>query len=284
MLSYRHHHHAGNFADVLKHAVLCACLEHLLKKPAPVHYLDTHAGAGRYRLQRAAPDAPAEIDTGALRLLDAADAPPVLAPYLAQLAAARRGASLDHYPGSPLLAARLLRADDRLALWELHPEDHRRLARLFRGDRRVQVHRADGPEAMPALLPTPGRRALVLIDPPYEHQAEYRAVEHALLAGLARMPSAVALAWYPLMAAQPARAMVARLGRKLTAPTLVVEFEQWRTGDAPGMGGCGLLVVNPPWTLADGLEHALPWLVRTLGAHGAGQRQLVAERPAANRR
>jgi 23S rRNA (adenine2030-N6)-methyltransferase len=168
-MNYRHAFHAGNHADVFKHAALTLILEQLAGKPAPFAGFDTHAGLGVYDLTSEDAQRTREFEAGAGLVFRR---PLTAAPAYAALLADLNPGPLAHYPGSPEIARRLLRAGDRLVLCELHPDDAAALKARNRGDRRVQVHRRDGYEAALALIPPPERRGLVLIDPPYEQPDE----------------------------------------------------------------------------------------------------------------
>lgn len=276
MLSYRHAFHAGNFADVLKHVVLVAALGAMTRKPKPVFYLETHAGAGRYPLT---PGGGGEADEGIARLLTVSSAPAAVRAYLDAVRASNPRGQLRRYPGSPLLARALLRADDRAQLHELHPRDHGALAALFKTDRQTQVHASDGLAALKSALPPRERRGLILIDPPYERAEEYRAVPAALTEGLRRFATGVYLLWYPRLSPDSAAPMLKTLTATLSRPTLRLELALGPPGDRPGMDGCGMLVVNPPYGLAEALQEALPWLAEVLGRPGGKGRVdwLIAE-------
>ena len=269
MLSYRHAFHAGNFADVFKHVVLRCALECLVRKPTPLLYLDTHAGAGRYALDGRMASSAREADNGVARVLAESGAPSAVAHYLAQIRGMNPPGRLTHYPGSPEIARALLRADDRMVLCELHPADHAALAALFEGRQRTQILASDGLAALKSQLPPPERRGLVLIDPPYERADEYRLVATALPEGLKRFATGTYLLWYPRLPGDAAAPMLKRLGNRLSAPTLQLEFALGPPGDRPGMDGCGMLVVNPPWGLEASMRAALPWLAAQLGRRGA---------------
>ncbi len=301
-MNYRHQYHAGNFADVLKHAALLHLLGALQTKEKGVFYLDTHAGRGGYDLAAAASGtalarAP-EWPDGLGRLLGREDLPPVLADYVAAVrtfdAVARTGGAADadalsdgpedaprFYPGSPRLAVGRLRPQDRAALCERQPGEAAALAEELAGLRRVSVQAMDGYTAVRAMLPPPERRALVLIDPPFEGQDEWTNIVAALEAGLARLPAGTFAVWYPLTA----RARVDVFYRKLLAipklpPCFTVEL--LIGGEAAGLKlwGCGLLVINPPWGSARPLDAMARWLAPVLAqAEGAsgGVHWLVPE-------
>lgn len=275
MLSYRHIFHAGNHADVLKHATLALALDYLVSKEKPLWYVDTHAGAGSYRLDAAEARKTGEFAEGIERLLGG-DTPAELALYLeavrrfnGQRLNARE--PLSRYPGSPALAAQWLRPGDRLKLFELHPQDGPQLARQFQDDRRVEVRQHDGFDGLKSLLPPPPRRALVLIDPPYEVKTDYERLIAVLRDARKRFATGVYLVWYPLLN----RPEVERLGKRLEAlgaengDWLRAELRVSAAGQGLGMYGSGVFLLNPPWRLREQLEALLPWLVQRLGdEHG----------------
>ncbi len=269
MLSYRHAFHAGNFADVFKHVLLRGALECLVRKPAALLYLDTHAGAGRYALGGRMASRTREADTGAARVLAESGAPAGVERYLAQIRGMNPPGRLTHYPGSPEIARALLRDDDRMVLCELHPADYAALAALFERRPRTQVMARDGLAALKSQLPPLERRGLILIDPPYEQAQEYRLVAQALPQGLKRFATGTYLLWYPRLAGDPAGPMLKRLAGGLSAPTLQLELALGPPGDRPGMDGCGMLVINPPWGMEASMREALPWLAAHLGRRDA---------------
>ncbi len=274
MLSYRHAFHAGNHADVLKHLVLVCALDYLLQKAdKPLLYVDTHSGPGTSDLRGAMAAKNAEYAGGVGRLQDADAVPAPLARYLSLLRQFNPGGGTTHYPGSPALARTLMLASAgtasarRLELCEMHPADHAQLKAWARGDRRVHVHREDGFARLKALLPPLERRALVLIDPPYELIDDYRKVGTALREALRRFATGVYLVWYPLLALPEARALPGSLAR-LGDDWLRVELEV--SEPAPrGMYGSGVFVINPPWPLQGQLEDCRRELESRLCAQGA---------------
>ena len=262
MLSYLHGHHAGNFADVHKHALLCLALHLLQRKPAPLAYLDTHAGHGLYELDSAEARRGEEWRDGIARVWDATDAPADLAPYLDAVRAANPGGRLARYPGSPWLARHLLRDGDRSVLMELHPREGERLRLAFRGDRQVAVHLRDGFEGLPALVPPRERRGLVLVDPSYEVKADYAAVPELVCKAHRRWPGGVYVAWYPLLAAGRERQL--REGFRASGMRPVLDTSIEVTAAGGGMHGGGLIVVNPPWELAERWRTVNAWLAERL--------------------
>ena len=238
-MNYRHQFHAGNQADCVKHALLVALLRGLQRKPKPVMVLDTHAGLGVYDLRAAEAMRTGEAQSGIIRLRAAA--PPALVDYLGLV-----GAS-NFYPGSPGLAHALLRPADRLVLCELHPEDGAALRRRYRDEPRVHVHLRDGYGALKALLPPPERRALVLIDPPFEQPDEFAMLTAALAQAYALFPSGVYAAWYPLKSPSPVRDFHAAIQAAGLRDAIECRLA-WRAPlDPARLNGCGLLVINPPF-------------------------------------
>jgi 23S rRNA (adenine2030-N6)-methyltransferase len=263
-VNYRHAFHAGNFGDCMKHALLVALLRALRKKPAALFVLDTHAGAGHYDLTAAPAQRTNEAANGIFRLLD--QVPPALEDYMATV----RGLGL--YPGSPELIRSLLRADDRLACCEAHPEDFASLRRLFHGDRQVAVHQRDAWQALKALLPPAQKRGLVLIDPPYEVPGEFARVADGLTLAHSRFPNAVLAAWYPVKHRAPVRALFDTLAlRDVIAAELLL-----REPLDPGqLNGCGLLIVNPPYRFEAAAQPMLTALLQRLGDRAPGEAALV---------
>jgi 23S rRNA (adenine2030-N6)-methyltransferase len=271
-MNYRHAYHAGNFADMLKHAVLVALLDHLGRKEAPYFYLDTHAGRGDYPVAASETQRAGEYRDGIVRLLDAGGAPPAAARFVDLVS--ELGFEQGHlvaYPGSPRIALSLLRGSDRAALCELEPREADALRELLKGDPRAQVHERDGYEALSALLPPREKRGLVLIDPPYEQPDEFERVERALLAALGRWPTGVFAVWYPIKAGAADGRFLARMAATGIRRQLVAELTIERDDSPAGLNGAGLLIVNPPWQLDERLAAALPWLQRRLAAAGRGR-------------
>ncbi len=277
-MNYRHAFHAGNHADVLKHVVLLAILDALREKDAAFFVLDTHAGRGRYVLADEASRKTGESDLGILRLADGGSTPPAITRYLHAVAAHNSPGTWDIYPGSPLLTADALRAQDRLAACELEPGEAAALKSLFAGDSRVAVHARDGYDAIKALLPprigaTRYARGLVLIDPPYEAQeAEYPRVLQALEEILTRWPQAICAVWYPI---KQRRSLLSFLRKAAALPVksaLLAELLV-RPDDSPlRLNGSGMLLLNPPWKIDERLSPALPILCDALGEDGASWR------------
>ena len=265
-MNYRHAYHAGNFADVLKHAVLTLLLDHLRRKSAPFCVVDCHAGIGCYDLTAMEAGKTLEYRDGIGRLLAAGPLPAVPDGYLAAVRAVNAG-ELRYYPGSPLIARNMLRPGDRLLLSELHPEDCRALRRLFAGDRQVLVSQEDAYAALKALLPPAERRGLVLIDPPFEATDEFRRLLRGLNQALRRWPTGIYAIWYPIKERQPVEAFLAEL-TLLGQPGLIAELCRFPADNADRLNGCGLAILNPPWRLDEALATLLPALAGALGAEG----------------
>ncbi len=267
-MNYRHVFHAGNHADVFKHAALTLILEHLAAKSQPFALLDTHAGIGAYDLTSHGAQRTKEYEAGVALVFGR---PLAAAPAYAALLAAMNPDALATYPGSPEIAARVLRVDDRLILCELHPDDAAALKARYRDDQRIHVHRRDGYEAAVALVPPLERRGLVLIDPPYEAPDEAARVAATLTAALRRWPTGIFAAWYPIkdLAIGDALAAAARAGG--FPKTLRAEFLAYPM-DGQDMAGGGLLIVNAPWKLDEKLEALCRELHPILGEGHGGWR------------
>ncbi|HSO07288.1 MAG TPA: 23S rRNA (adenine(2030)-N(6))-methyltransferase RlmJ [Pelomicrobium sp.] len=270
MLAYRHLFHAGNFADVFKHALLARLLLAMTAKDKPFCYLDTHAGVGRYDLQHEWAQKLKEWQDGIARLWNRDDVPPLLAPYLAVVRAENRGRNLRFYPGSPRVVARLRRLGDRLVLNELNREDCARLRQLFRDEPGVMIESDDGYHALRTHLPPIERRGLILIDSSFDRAGEYDRVTQGLIDGHRRFATGVYAIWYPLMEAAAVRAFersVAATGiRKVLRLELSVLPEKW----SASLRGCGMLVVNPPFRFDDEAREILAWLQPVLAVEGQG--------------
>ncbi len=276
MLSYRHAFHAGNHADVLKHFVLVCLMRHMALKDKAYWVIDTHAGAGAYGLDAGYATKNAEYEGGIARLWSRADLPPALADYVELVRAMNASGKLAFYPGSPYLAARLLRPQDRLRLYELHPTDVELLGKTFQDDhKQVMVTRGDGFAGLKSLLPPPPRRGLVLIDPSYEDKGDYAHVVEAVKDSLKRFPTGTIAVWYPHLSRPEARRLPERLRAIRGVEWLDVNLSVRKpvTGD-PGMSGSGMFVVNPPWTLSETLRQCMPVLKSSLAAADSASFQI----------
>lgn len=270
MLSYQHEYHCGNHADVLKHAVLALCLAALIRKDKPLRVLDAHAGAGIYDLRSPAARKNAEFAHGIARVLAAPHAPATLEPYLSAVRALNPAKGrLHRYPGSPELARWLLRSDDQLELIELHPQAVAVLRRQLGRDPRAHIHQRDSFEGLPALLPPPERRGLVLIDPSYEVKDEFPRVVELLKTCHRRWPTGVYLAWYPLIRHPQSERFAAKV--RATGIRRIFQAELQVDVDAtPGLRGSGVLIINPPFGVAEELQQVMPWLWEVLAVDRRG--------------
>ncbi|MFU8814680.1 MAG: 23S rRNA (adenine(2030)-N(6))-methyltransferase RlmJ [Pseudomonadales bacterium] len=268
MLSYQHDYHAGNHADVLKHAVLAMLVRALQRKPGAIRIIDSHAGSGVYDLEGELAQRGREHEAGVMRLFAADEAPACLAPYLDAVRAENVDGRLRYYPGSPQLAATLLRPQDQLELFELHPQAAAALQAQFRKQRQVHVHRRDGFEGALAVTPPPERRGLLLVDPSYEQKSEYARVADTVAAIARRWANGVLVVWYPLIPHPGSAQLIARL-RQLKLPPLY-RVELAPQPDAPGMRGSGLIIANLPYQTDQQLEALLPWLLTRLRPQGGG--------------
>jgi 23S rRNA (adenine2030-N6)-methyltransferase len=306
-MNYRHRFHAGNFADVAKHALLVQLLRGLQRKEKGFFYLDTHAGCGGYDLHAAARgDSPArepEHPAGIGRLAADFDAPGAdVNPIAEYMALVRRfdreargappdgagaggtgagmggagadgaGAGIRFYPGSPALARLLLRPQDRMALCEKHPVEFAALRERFGRARRVSLHEMDGYTAIRAMLPPPEKRALVLLDPPFEEREEFARIIEALAEGARRTPGATFAVWYPLTERARADAFLDEIAAGGAAPAFAAELTVAGGDSPPRMRGCGVAVLNPPWRIDRVLAPMMRGLAASLaqGAGGAG--------------
>lgn len=275
-MNYRHIFHAGNFADVVKHAALWLILDHLKSKATPFFALDSHAGVGRYDLRAADAQKTGEYRHGFLRLLEQRIVPPELAGYIAAVAACNgvRRLTADNlrwYPGSPRILRAGLRAGDRLAAVELHPADATALAREFHGDRLVTAHRMDGYQALKALLPPAERRGLALVDPPFEAPGEFTRLVGGLGAAHRRWATGIYALWYPIKARRPVDEFFDGLCHSGISRIAVAELLIRPAADPERLNGCGLVIVNPPWRLIEQLQALLAFLAPVLAQEGAGQ-------------
>ncbi|HVU33063.1 MAG TPA: 23S rRNA (adenine(2030)-N(6))-methyltransferase RlmJ [Opitutaceae bacterium] len=290
-MNYRHHFHAGNFADVMKHAVLVRLIRALQKKPSGFVYLDTHAGRGGYDLVREAVGETLartpEWPDGIGRLWQRTDLPPGVAEYLQLVREFDRARgnlepTVRFYPGSPRIAATLARGEERLALCERHPEEFGALSAEFsaskrsrggegtRRGNRISLHEMDGYGALRAMLPPPERRALVLIDPPYEAQDEFASAASALGEALRRFPSGTYVLWYPLTQRARVQEFFTAIVGLNPPPTLALELAI-AGDDAPRkLKGCGLVMVNPPWQFDHEARGMLAYLASVLAVEAGG--------------
>lgn len=263
-MNYRHAFHAGNHADVLKHLCIARILALLAKKDAPYAYLDSHAGVGLYDLLGDQASRTGEWREGIGRLWEQPALPEALMNYLQVVRALNADGRLRYYPGSPELARRLSRPQDRLHCNEKHPEDGALLKANMAEDRRVAVHRGDGWHVPRALLPTAEKRVLLLIDPPFEQVDELQRCVKALNDALGRMRQAIVVIWYPIKDERQLRSFYQALAASAAPKLLRAELMVHPADNALGLNGSGLAIANPPWGLEDSLHELLPWLAEQL--------------------
>jgi 23S rRNA (adenine2030-N6)-methyltransferase len=267
-VNYRHAFHAGNFADVFKHAVLCRILHYLRGKPAAFRVIDTHAGAGLYDLHSAEASRGGEWRDGIGRVMAARLEAPVatlLAPYLEAVDALNERGRLKLYPGSPALARAWLRPQDRLIACEIEPQAAAALGHNLRCDVRIKTLAIDGWTALGAYVPPKERRGLVLIDPPFEQDADFSLLGRGTAAALRKWATGSYLLWYPIKDRSGPDALAKSLRRIGSAKILRAELNVGPLSDPTRLNGCGLILINPPWTLENELAVLLPALVGILG-------------------
>ena len=281
MFSYRHAFHAGSHADILKHLTLIHLVEYLQEKPGALTIVDTHAGAGIYSLKDGFAAVSKEAEGGVLRLLKfiEADSPTAqsIKKYLALIQAENIEGELTTYPGSPFILARLLRPQDRLKLFELHPKEidilRHNVSELTQV-KQIDVYAEDSFARLKGLLPPPSRRGLVLIDPSYEDKQDYRYLEVAMEEALQRFATGCYAIWYPMLSRRQSAALPDRMKKIAASHTRSWLHVELRVENAPGerrLQASGMFIINPPWTLEKHLAEALPILTKALGIDGGAQ-------------
>jgi len=286
-MNYRHAFHAGGFADVIKHIVLVRILTYLQEKPAAFRVLDTHAGAGLYDLTGEEAQRGGEWLTGIARVMQARFSEAALAlvaPYLDIVRAFNPPGTLKAYPGSPLIARALLRPQDRLTACEVEPHTRKRLIDALRRDTQARVVDLNGWTALPAFVPPNERRGLVLIDPPFEAKDEFDRLAGGFSEAFAKWPTGSYVLWYPVKSRRVTEGLarhVAGVAASSTPPgkCLRLEFSAAPQQVGGALTSTGLLIVNPPWTLAAELKTILPELEKPLGQGGAGRFRLETPKP-----
>ncbi len=267
-MNYRHIYHAGNFADVLKHAVLARLVTYLQQKEKAFRVLDTHAGIGLYDLSSEEAQKTGEWRDGIGRLLEGdlpAPIAAILEPYLTTVRELNPDSELTRYPGSPKLVRMLFRPQDRLSAMELHPDDYETLHRLFDGDFQSRVTELDGWLALGAHLPPKEKRGLILVDPPFEIEGEYERLADGLAKGYRRFAGGTFCLWYPLKKNAPIKAFHEALKALEIPKMLCAELSVRSDRETTGLSGSGLIIVNPPFTLKGELDLLLPFLKTRLG-------------------
>ena len=270
-MNYRHIYHAGNFADVMKHALLLRLLAAMQRKAKPFLVLDTHAGIGRYNVTSIEAEKTGEWREGVGKILE--NPPPALAEYVQTVQ------RLGLYPGSPVFAAEALRPNDRLVACELHPEDAATLRRTMRVYENAGVHERDGYEALTAFLPPPEKRALVLIDPPFERTDEFAALANMLGAAWKKFPSGMFVIWYPIKHRAPVRTFFEALKLAGIKDVIAAEFLRRPDTDPARLNGAGLGIINPPYGFEGEATPILQACVEAFGEAGAsaGIERIISE-------
>ena len=285
-MNYRHHFHAGNFADVMKHVLLLQLLSRLNTKDKPYRYIDTHGGAGKYDLSQAPAQKSGEFLTGIHRLVQLSDmekrqAPEAIQQYLKLVEELRAQEGKGSYPGSPWFALQGMREIDKATIFEMQRDVFQQLRHNIH-DKRAGLHERDAYEGLLAVIPPKEKRGLVMIDPPYElERKDFPQLVELLQSAYKKWPTGVFAVWYPIKD----RAMIERFEKKMFKTgirrQLICEICVWPDDTPVGLNGCGLLVINPPWQFSEQADQALQWLfphlrMQETGGHAA-VRWLVGE-------
>lgn len=277
-MNYRHLYHAGSFTDVFKHIVLTGLIVSLQRKETPFCYIDTHAGIGYYDLFSASANKTKEYESGIEKIIAKENPPPLIKRYLDCVhhinneLTHTKFSSLRFYPGSPMIARTLARAQDKIIACELHPEDYAELKHNFLGDKQVAIHHSDGFLSLKAFLPPKERRGLVLIDPPYEDVDEFKRIVHTLPMALKRWESGIFAIWYPIKEKSQVDKFYRTIKETLHAPVLAIELTTYP--DLPQhLNGSGMVIVNPPWQFDTQMGEILPWVWNALTINNQGTHQ-----------
>jgi 23S rRNA (adenine2030-N6)-methyltransferase len=268
-MNYQHSYHAGNFADVFKHSLQLVLLQSLLKKPTPFCYLESHAGVGKYDLQSNAAKHTQEFVAGIEKIYAHENPPELIANYLA-IVKKLNTTNLRIYPGSPYYAQQLLRRGDRMILAELQRDAFIQLKKNFPHDRKIQFFQRDGYQNLQAVLPPIERRGLILIDPPYENDAELASIPAQLAQCLQRFETGIYAVWYPIKHQAAIKQFYRALSTTLNRPYLTTEFCIYPTDIDNRLNGCGMIVVNPPWQFEQEFGPVLQWLWENLSPKRQG--------------
>lgn len=270
MFGYRHHFHAGNFADAAKHVILVSLLQSLKKKEKPFYFHDCHGGIGLYDLDAEQAQKNREFDGGVGQIWKSIDAPEAVSEYLQLVKQFNPDGALRYYPGSPRLGRALLRDNDRMAVTEFNIHDFDTLKQEFRRDSQAAIHHQDAYQGLKALLPPKERRGLVLIDPPYELKDEYTNLVKGLAEAHKRWATGIYAIWYPLMSRSIRETFLQQIIETGIRRVLLVELMLERLGEERKMCGTGMLIINPPWQLDEQLNHEMHWLWQQLSPNGEG--------------
>jgi 23S rRNA (adenine2030-N6)-methyltransferase len=279
MLSYRHAFHAGNHADVLKHFVLSQVLQYFNQKDKPYWFVDTHAGAGLYALASEFSQKNAEFKDGIARLINHQELPDCLKDFIKIILDFNKNDALAFYPGSPKIAEHCCREQDKLRLFELHPSDFNLLAANFAGkEKQTKVMQQDGFQGIKACLPPPTKRAVILIDPPYELKEDYEKVVTSIQECLKRFATGTYLIWYPLLQRPEPELMVDKLKKisKIDWLDTRILVERPPT-NGYGMVGSGMFIINPPWKLPEILNQSIPILTRILAVDESAHYNVISQ-------
>lgn len=269
-MNYRHHFHAGNFADVVKHVLLLGLLESLRRKDTPFCYIDTHAGCGIYDLGASAAQRTLEFKSGLGRIkaAETANMPGIVRDYQKAVAALQVERDGFWYPGSPWLALHGMRPQDRAQFMELHPEDAGTLKKFFSRQPNVSIHERDAYEGLTALIPPKEKRGLVLIDPPYEEERDdYEPVVSLLKKAHEKWPTGIYAIWFPIKDHHAITRFYRRLRNTGIPKILATELCVLPADNQLGLNGTGMIIVNPPWKFSDTAFSTLQWLKKTLTEH-----------------
>ncbi len=273
-MNYRHAFHAGNFADVVKHIILTRILAYLMRKDAAFRVIDTHAGLGIYDLFGDQAEKTGEWQDGIGRLIHVKRPPevePLLAPYLDAVRAQNPDGNLRYYPGSPFITRHMLRDQDRLMGFELHPVDADRLKENFAGDFQTRITQLDAWKIFGTHLPPKEKRGLVLVDPPFEEKGEFSRMVKSLVQGHQRWPGGTYAYWYPIKEPGEVDAYIKALKATGIPKILRIELTIRQPSEPPRLHGTGMVVVNPPYVLEDEMRTVLPMLAGLLSDEGRGR-------------
>jgi len=264
MLSYRHSFHAGNFADVLKHSVQTLIIQALKQKPKPFVYFDTHAGAGRYDLTTEMGQKKSEYKQGIEKIWKLEDIPELLTPYINIIKQLNPNGKLTNYPGSPLIADMLMHRNNRLELSELHPADFTWLKQIFKEAKNINIKQQDGYKFLKSKLPPIQRRALILIDPPYELKTEYDDVINNIKQAHKLFATGIYAIWYPMVSRINTEQFCNQFKHSGIKNILRIEMCVESHSEEYGMTGTGMIIINPPWKLAQQMKDLMPYFLKHL--------------------
>lgn len=266
-MNYRHYYHAGNFADVFKHLILMRLIKHLLVKEKPLCYLDTHAGAGLYDLSPLTANRDHESELGIKKLiqLPSLDLPSTVKDYVDLVKV-----HYPFYPGSSFIAKTLLRKEDRLILFELHPEEYRALKQTFKDDKRIAIHHQDGYQAISGFLPPKERRGLIFIDPAFEQKDELDSIINTLSTSIRKFPNGIYVLWYPIKDRQFVKKLSDAVSSLGSLKLLKAELSIYSADAVFNLIGSGMMIINSPWQFLEELSSWVPWLWEKLSINKAG--------------